>query len=133
MLVSFPLTYHALIAYEDRDCFFSRRSRSARGCAGQDVHARLGGGVAAFEEKYLGAYDLIFEAVGKVASLDEAGETEGGDLSMSDGMEPHRLIGVVVMNQAALRPKLLEAICRISTNSTRSTRTPSLRSSCKLM
>ena len=61
---------------------------------------------AAFEEKYLGAYDLIFEAIGQVASLDD----EGGELSMSDGVDPERMINVVVMQRPALRPALLEAI-----------------------
>ena len=68
---------------------------------------------AAFEEKYLGAYDLIFAAIGQVASLDEAGVTKGGDLSMSDGMTPGRMIGVVIENRAAFRPELLRAVCGI--------------------
>ena len=71
------------------------------------------GEFAAFEEKYLGAYDLIFEAIGKVAALDEYGKSEGGDLNMSEWMTPQRLIGVVVENDAALQPTLVPAICRI--------------------
>jgi hypothetical protein len=63
----------------------------------------------AFEKVYLAAYEIIFDAIGKVASLKESGRRGDAEIQMSKWMEPSRLIGVAVAKKAALSPALLTA------------------------
>ena len=63
----------------------------------------------AFEEKYLAAYDIIFDAIGKVVSLKESGRRGDAEVAMSKWMEPSRVIGVGTMKKTALKPALLTA------------------------
>ena len=70
----------------------------------------LGAEFAAFEQKYLAAHDFIMDAIAKVASVQEVGEPGKADLITSRWMNPQRLFGVVVRNEAALQPALFSAI-----------------------
>ena len=65
---------------------------------------------AAFEKKYLAAHDFIMNAIAKVASVQEDGEPEKADLSTTRWMNPQRLFGMVVQNEAAFKPELFSAI-----------------------
>jgi len=71
----------------------------------------------AFEKVYLAAYDIIFNAIGRVASLKESGRRGDAEIEMSKWVEPSRIIGVAVAKKSALSPALLtaarEAVARI--------------------
>ncbi len=85
---------------------------------GETFHPGVEESFQAFEKVYLAAYEIIFNAIGKVASLKESGRRGDADIVMSKWMEPSRLIGVAIAKKTALSPALLttahEALAQIS-------------------
>jgi len=64
----------------------------------------------AFEERYLAAYQIIFDSLAREAVVIESGEGGDEEISMSKWMEPSRVIGVVVSKREALKPSLIAAV-----------------------